>query len=66
MKAEKREVNIYKKVYICDCGGTMESTGIMYPAYPPKYEYKCPDCGYEETTTEADGIVFEEVTGNDN
>lgn len=46
--------NILLTKLICDkCGAAMFSTGIVFPTYPPQYEYQCPCCG---ASTNADHI----------
>ena len=45
MKVSKKEVKVYEYELICDCGGSMKSTGMVYTVNPPITEYRCISCG---------------------
>ena len=44
MKTVKKEVKVFIERLLCDCGKEMSTTGRVFGAYPPMYEYSC-DCG---------------------
>ncbi len=43
------------KIPVCDeCNIQLEDTNVMLPSYPPKYVYKCKQCGKEYNYTETE------------
>lgn len=59
MKIKRYEVKAYENEFICQCGGTMKSSGRLFPVFPALYEYKCQECGKIEKSKENPGIVYE-------
>lgn len=45
---KKTEVKVFQIELICDCGGSIESTDVMQPTYPPKYHHRCDKCEKEQ------------------
>lgn len=60
MRVERREVKVFRKAVICDCGTEMVPTGKSFPVYPMLYEYECENCGVVSKTRET-GLGYEDI-----
>ena len=46
-------VDVYAVKRQCDCGGEMESTGLMLSVDPPLYPHRCSECNATENFKQA-------------
>ena len=62
MIKEKEVKCVMKKLYCDKCGTEMQTNGFVFTVCPPLYSYKCPQCGYKETTSDNyPHIVYVEI-----
>lgn len=68
MSEKRKRVHVYHVWMECDeCeDGVMNSTGVMFPTWPPRYPHECGKCGHKATYSKTYPCDVTELTNEPN